>query len=336
MSNPVNFEGMSLNNLPIGGHFQLSRDGEYLDRENEVWRNSGYLKRTDSKVNVLLIGPACKDNLRQRILRAAEDKKFATGFPVNVTGTIKLDGVPIHYIAIQPGIKLAREILSWSPQQKKKSMSTTLAFLVIGCLVLSLVSSIIIRKFFFQPEQIGVVYFSDNYDNSDETRKLWRQESGKWQVIDEKYTCGTNESRCLSLTEPAITKNFTVVVDVFGKEGVEKSVYFGITSQNSYRVSLRSDPINQVILTKTTKGQSDIVLAQAEFNNSSQTWYHMVIKVEKGLVEVYVDNNLVLYFEDASVENVQGLVGLGVESIRNNGADKNSAEFDNFQVLIDE
>ena len=113
-------------------------------------------------------------------------------------------------------------------------------------------------------------------------------------------------------------------------------MYFGITSQNSYRVSLRSDPINQVILTKTTKGQSDIVLAQAEFNNSSQTWYHMVIKVEKGLVEVYVDNNLVLYFEDASVENVQGLVGLGVESIRNNGADKNSAEFDNFQVLIDE
>lgn len=340
MPSSFQFESINLNDVQIGGHFQLLRDGEYLDRQNQIWRNTGVQKSDESTVNVLFLGPDCDPSLTQKILRRAKTEKYAIKFSVNSSGTITLGKVQVQYVIIKPGIELARAIVERKepksePSSRKRIFTSVYVALAICCIAAIMILGIprIIERLQPTPANETLV-FSDDFSDRQISLGKWNPISGSWKIVDEKYYCVTEKDHCLSLATNISTANFTMDMDVLGKDGVDKSIYFGLIDQKYYRVSIRSSPVNQILISEIVPDQQEKILAQTAFDNASQKWYHVRVSVIQQSIAIYVDDMLIFSAKDLEIENANGFLGLGVEPIQNGSSTKNSAEFDNVKLSI--
>lgn len=190
---------------------------------------------------------------------------------------------------------------------------------------------------FFLWQSFGskTAFFQDTFSDQQTTASQWSSVSGNWQIVNGSYFCSTSDSKCLSLINSIPEGNFTLSVDVYGQDGVDKSVYFGVMDQKYFRVSLRSGPENQIILYDVSGNQSEKILAQTAQQISNQTWYKLKLVFTNQTISIYIDGNLVISTTNPISQQSGGKVGVGIEPVSNTASTVNSAAFDNIEIFID-
>lgn len=179
------------------------------------------------------------------------------------------------------------------------------------------------------------VTFQDDFSNTQTTTSQWSPISGNWQVVNGSYYCSTSNNKCLSIINSIPSGNFTLSVDIYGQDGIDKSIYFGITDQQYYRVSLRSDPVNQTILSEVNGNQPEKVLSQTSWQISNQKWYKLKLVFKDQTLSIYIDEQLVASTISPIFQKSGGKIGVGIEPISNGTSTLNSAAFDNVRISTD-
>jgi hypothetical protein len=340
----------------VGGKYLLSGISYALDDEKKIMVHEGLDDEQKSPVAVLIISQEIGQDDIDRLVTHLQHRGMTIlgrgGFHQRATYIVtpplqdetisnvyhawsrRIETEPKPAGVSQPQLVPAdrRKIgrLKPTPQVQSRNRRSLIFGIIASILVSAFAAVFLIRGM----SSDGTIFFSDNFDNAEKTGNQWNPEAGNWQIVGGRYTCTTDESRCLSLVTSIPSSIFTIHVDVVGQEGVDKSIYFGFTNQRSFSVSLRAAPINQIMIIETIKGQADKVLAQASFENSNETQYAIKIRVQAQLLEVYLNDSLQLSARDESFQNLTGFVGLGIEQIKNGNTNKNSADFDNFEIRI--
>jgi serine/threonine protein kinase len=178
------------------------------------------------------------------------------------------------------------------------------------------------------------VFFQDDFSDPQKTSNQWVQSSGDWQIINESYYCSTLDNKCLSIANSAPEENFSLSVDFYGQDGVDKSVYFGISDQQYYRVSIRSNPTNQIIFSKINKNQSEEILSEISEQINNKNWYQLKVVIEAQTISIYLDEKLISSTTNPNVQPFGGNVGIGVEAVSIGESKVNSAAFDNFEIML--
>jgi serine/threonine protein kinase len=220
---------------------------------------------------------------------------------------------------------------------EKKKKENNKRWLWVSGLVAGLLICLFISGFFFWKSlnPSNNIAFQDDFSNTQTTTSQWSPISGNWQVVNGSYYCSTSDNKCLSTINSIPNGNFTLSVDVYGQDGIDKSIYFGIIDQQYYRVSLRSDPINQMILSEVNGNQPEKVLSQTSWQISDQKWYKLKLVFKDQTLSVYIDDQLVASTTNTIFKQSGGKIGVGIEPIANGTSTINSAAFDNFQFSTD-
>jgi hypothetical protein len=340
----------------VGGKFLLAGISYALDDEKKIMVHDGQDDEQKSPVTVFIISQEIGQDDIDRLVTHFQDRGVTIfgrgGFHQRATylvtsptqhqtiskvyqawsQPVEKEPKPTHILPPRP--EPVKQIQINPPRPISQPLPGSRARLIFGTaagvLVLAFIAVIILK--IIAP---GSLFFSDDFESTKNTTNQWNPEVGKWQLIDGKYTCTTDQSRCLSLAKSVPSNYYTINVDVMGQEGVDKSIYFGLTNRRSFYVSLRAAPQNQLLITQTIENQPDKVLSQVDFQNSNRIQYSIKIRVQKQIIEVYVNNDLLLS-ANVQVQDLTGFVGIGVGRIKSGDVNKNSAMFDNFEVRIDQ
>lgn len=176
------------------------------------------------------------------------------------------------------------------------------------------------------------VLFWDDFQDKSASATKWTPMGGLWEITDGKYFCsvgGTYKS-AVSVAGDVSWQDFIYTLDVMGTEGVDKAVFFRYRDdKNTYAITIRSDPYNDISLGKGRNG-NDILLQQAALGNRNGVWYSINITVIANVIKVYVNNDLYISYLDDSLPILNGRIGVGVWT----GATGNTTNhFDNVRVL---
>jgi len=173
----------------------------------------------------------------------------------------------------------------------------------------------------------GQVIFSDDFSDPTVTSDQWYVESGHWEIIDDKVTCTAIQHRCLSLASQIDSEQYNIYVVLEGDEGIDKSIYFGISDERAYRISLLADPIHRLTISEIRRRSQ---LAAVEYKNFPGEVYELFVEIQYDSIAVYINDEQIIYAENI-IDDPRGIIGVGIEPIRFRGM-KNSASFDYFEI----
>ena len=389
----------NLQNLVLGGYYQLSAEGYWLDSSRLIWVNKGKKLDDGRTITIFLFDPALKpDEVERKISELEASKK--TIKCIN-TGSHTFDGKLVLYAVfavfdkesqiennnvIQP-IKapVTRTVQKKEPRRSSQviMVGLMLTIIVILCTTILVVGVPIIQEVLATatPTPTSTLtpsltpsptptntpsptptntpsptptntpassvtptvtaattqpVFSDDFSNQQNSLNSWNQVSGGWQIFNGSYICTTFKTRCQSLALAISSTSYTISVDLHGMEGVDKSIYFGVSDQKFFRISLRANPLNQILVSEISNDQVERVLSQIAFANNNSVWYRVKVALDGQILRLFVDDELLITVIDTSIENTSGYVGLGVEPIAYDSSTLNTAQFDNFEIKVNE
>lgn len=135
---------------------------------------------------------------------------------------------------------------------------------------------------------------------------------GTWAVINNEFVVemGTNTGFGIAVAGEPEWENFVYEVDVRGEAGVDKVVMARyVDPDNWYALNLRSAPFNDIALSRQEDGVQT-VLAIAPFENEAGSWYHLTWGFDKAQIQVYMNEALLIDYEDCNSELTNGRIGL--------------------------
>jgi len=374
----------NLNNLVLGGYYQLSAEGYWFTPSRLIWVNNGKKIDDDRALKIYLFNPNMEpDAINSKVDQISQDE---TEYKLIDTGAHNFDNSIVFYAIfaqvraqLQPNkqefvqSKKAPKVQQEPDGPKRRTWPIITGIMVVGvivCLSSTVVGMPIIRKILATPTYTSTstatltstptqtpipstltptpthtktpshptpeVVFSDDFTDQAKTIEQWDQVSGEWQITDGVYSCSAVETNCLSLATNISAPNYTIFLDTLGLEGVDKSIYFGVTEQKYFRISLLSNPLNQIIVSEISTETPERILSQFAFENANEIWYQMQIVFVGQTISIYIDDSLAFSMSEPSVQSFGGYVGLGVEPIDYDSSTLNTAQFDNFEIAINE
>jgi len=185
-----------------------------------------------------------------------------------------------------------------------------------------------------QPQSLKPgVLFSDDFENPDFTLSQWKPIAGNWEIIEGAYYCRADSFWCFSLAGSPDMVNYTLSLDIKGRQGVDKFVYVGsIEGQKFYQLKFRSDPYNDLLLTLDIPGFGSTLLSTVQVTNYNSKWYHMDVVTKGNSIAVFIDHVQVMYYEDPNMLGLDGQIGVGLQYSDAIGAGITSVFFDNVVV----
>jgi hypothetical protein len=153
------------------------------------------------------------------------------------------------------------------------------------------------------------VLFADEFRDPNFTNSHWVEEGGEWNIVNGRYTLSYNGR---SIAGDNSWDDYTYVVDVLGIDVIDKIVFFRyIAADNSYGVDLRSNPYNDIVLTKNIPGQGYETLASAHHQNYNDAYYSLKFVLSGAHIQIFVNDVLAIDYVDTNNPILNGRIGLG-------------------------
>lgn len=148
---------------------------------------------------------------------------------------------------------------------------------------------------------------ADGWEVVSGSQENWRVENGKYIVHVEGY-----DSNSGSVAGDINWDDYIFEVEVMGIEGIDKAIEFRYVDENNmYRINLRSFVIGakDLVLTKIENGQDEI-LKNINFYNLLNKWYRFKIVVKNNNIKIYIDDELLIDYDDIGSALTHGKIGL--------------------------
>jgi hypothetical protein len=165
-------------------------------------------------------------------------------------------------------------------------------------------------------------------DFNNTLRSVWTETGGTWQVSNGVYDQIANVY-AESITGDISWGDIIVELDILKVDGAEGRVFFRRVDDNNYYSVILSYVAtnNQSVILKKKASGIETTLQEVPCTIQKDTWYHLRIDAVANHIGVYIDNTLLIDYEDAGSSLVQGNIGIGAGS---NG----SASHHNFDNVI--
>jgi hypothetical protein len=173
------------------------------------------------------------------------------------------------------------------------------------------------------------ILFYDDFSNIDWTSEYWEISDTKWK-IENNQLIFTQEGRAFA--GDTNWTDYIYSINFMGKETIDRCVFFRYTDYwHSYYIFIRSSPINDIVLARTTPDKPDYILATQSFNNYSSNWYSLKIKLQNNHIQVLVNDELKIDYIDKDSPLLSGKIGINAYLPDN---PLSVAYFDNAMVKI--
>lgn len=137
--------------------------------------------------------------------------------------------------------------------------------------------------------------------------------TGTWSVVNNEFVIEMGEGielQGMAMAGDPAWDNFVYEVDIRGEAGVDKMLMARyVDAENWYALNLRSAPFNDLTLSREEAGNHTI-LASVPFENEVGVWYHLIWGFDQRQIQVYMDETLLIDYEDCGSELTNGRIGL--------------------------
>jgi hypothetical protein len=156
------------------------------------------------------------------------------------------------------------------------------------------------------------ILFHDDFD--DGNADGWEVSGGgSWSVVNNEYVVEMGEGTGLegmAVAGDPTWDNFVYEVDIRGEVGVDKLLMARyVDPENWYALNLRSAPFNDLTLSREEAG-THTILAGVPFENEAGRWYHLTWGFDKRQIQVYMNETLLIDYEDCNSGLANGRIGL--------------------------
>lgn len=166
-----------------------------------------------------------------------------------------------------------------------------------------------------------VTYFKDDFSNIDQTKNQWENDESDWIIVDEKLKFVDNGRIFAGNNE---WTDYTFSVKVMGQKTIDKIIFFRYTDiVHTYYVFLRSSPINDIVLARTTPELPDKILIRVPYQNNESTWYSLKVVLQGNSIRIYINDALAIDYVDSESPLENGRIGL----VANLPLDQNASVF---------
>ena len=171
------------------------------------------------------------------------------------------------------------------------------------------------------------ILFYDDFEDIGFTETNWESDETKWEISNGSLNFIHNGRAFAGDTN---WTDYEYSVNVNAVKTIDKSIFFRYTDNwHNYYVFVRSSPINDVVLVKTTPSAPNHILTSSSFMNSASTWYSIKVIVEGNQIQVLVNDVLKIDYIDSDSPLLTGKIGILANLSSAEGA---SVFFDNVLV----
>lgn len=158
----------------------------------------------------------------------------------------------------------------------------------------------------------SAILFQDDFD--DGNADGWDiSGDGSWSVVNNEYLVemGTGlDLHGFAVAGDPEWADFVLEVDIRGETGVDKLLMARyVDPENWYALNLRSDPFNDLTLSREENG-THTILTTVPYPNAVGEWYHLTWGFDKAQIQVYMDETLLIDYEDCHSALGHGRIGL--------------------------